>query len=198
MSNTSLGQKLRDLRLERKLPLRKVAAMLDIDVAILSKMERGERKLTKELIQKLAGIYEHALEELMVLYLSEKILYVIENEDLGAKALKAAEAKVAYRIAKPKSKNEVIPVLKSFFENDTRVKSAYLFGSVARGEEKPSSDVDIMVRFHENLKITLFDFADITHSLEVLLNRKIDLVEEGSLLPFALKTAQNDLIKIHG
>jgi transcriptional regulator with XRE-family HTH domain len=47
MSKEKLGELLRRLRVEQKLPLRKVAALLDIDVAILSKMERGERKLKR-------------------------------------------------------------------------------------------------------------------------------------------------------
>ena len=43
MSTETIGEKLRHIREEKELPLRKVAALLDIDVAILSKMERGER-----------------------------------------------------------------------------------------------------------------------------------------------------------
>ncbi|MBN1340710.1 MAG: helix-turn-helix transcriptional regulator [Bacteroidales bacterium] len=57
MSTETIGGKLRHIREEKELPLRKVAALLDIDVAILSKMERGERRLTKEIVQKLAKIY---------------------------------------------------------------------------------------------------------------------------------------------
>ena len=48
MSTETIGEKLRHIREGKELPLRKVAALLDIDVAILSKMERGERKITKE------------------------------------------------------------------------------------------------------------------------------------------------------
>jgi len=57
MSAETVGEKLRQLREQNKMPLRRVAALLDIDVAILSKMERGERKLTKEVVLKLADIY---------------------------------------------------------------------------------------------------------------------------------------------
>jgi plasmid maintenance system antidote protein VapI len=51
-----------------------VSALLDIDVAILSKMERGERKLTKDIVLKLAEIYGHNADELLVLFLSDKIM----------------------------------------------------------------------------------------------------------------------------
>jgi len=97
MSTENIGDKLRKLREENELPLRKVAALIDIDVAILSKMERGERKLTKEVVQKLAKIYKHDTEELIVLYLSEKVLYEIGEEDLAIKALHVAEEQIKYQ-----------------------------------------------------------------------------------------------------
>ena len=62
---------------QKEMPLRKIVALFDMDIAILSKMERGERKLTKEAVLKLADIYKFNPEELLVLFLSEKILYEI-------------------------------------------------------------------------------------------------------------------------
>jgi transcriptional regulator with XRE-family HTH domain len=97
MSTEKIGSKLRQLREERGLPLRKVASFLDIDIAILSKMERGERKLTKIIIQQLAQVYKYDENELMVLFLSDKIVYELENEDLCIAALKAAEEKIKYQ-----------------------------------------------------------------------------------------------------
>lgn len=96
MSKETIGEKLRYLREENGLPLRKVAAVLDIDVAILSKMERGERKLSKEIVLKLAEIYNYSEEDLLISYLTDKILYEIQDEDLGEKALKVAEERVKY------------------------------------------------------------------------------------------------------
>ena len=198
MSKETIGETLRRLRLEKKLPLRKVAAALDIDVAILSKIERGQRKLTKSMVQKLAKIYDYNEDELMMLYLQQQIMYVIGEEDMGLNAIQAAEAEVRYAKSGSIHKKSLLSLLNDYFSNEPRVKAAWLFGSFARGEEKMDSDIDIMVRFDTNLKITLFDFADIAHSLEMLTKRKIDLVEEGVLQPFALKTAQKDLIKIYG
>jgi len=96
MSTETIGEKLRHIREEKELPLRKVAAMLDIDVAILSKMERGERRITKEVVLKLADIYGYNADELLVSYLSDKILYEIQDEDLGIEALKVAEERAKY------------------------------------------------------------------------------------------------------
>lgn len=99
MSTKTLGEKLRQIREQNELTLRKVSALLDIDVAILSKMERSERKLSKEVVLKLANIYKSNPEELLVLFLCEKILYEIQDEDLGIEALKVAEERVKYIIA---------------------------------------------------------------------------------------------------
>jgi HTH-type transcriptional regulator, competence development regulator len=102
MSTETTGEKLRHLREERELPLRKVAALLDIDVAILSKMERGERRITKEVVLKLADLYDYDADSLMVSFLSDKILYEIQDEDLGIEALKVAEERAKYNKAKKK------------------------------------------------------------------------------------------------
>lgn len=82
--------------------LRHVSAQLDIDTAILSKIERGERKATREQINKLAEILEINKESLIVQYLSEKILYEIKDEDLGIQALKVAEKTIKYGVKKIK------------------------------------------------------------------------------------------------
>lgn len=53
MSKETIGDKLRKLREENEMPLRKVAALLDIDVSILSKMERGEDHFQKKWLRNL-------------------------------------------------------------------------------------------------------------------------------------------------
>ncbi len=100
----STGEILREKREEKKLLLRQVAAKLDIDTAILSKIERSERKASKEQIIKLAEILDLKEEDLLVHYLSEKILYEIKDEEFGNKALKVAEQKMKY-ISKDRSGN---------------------------------------------------------------------------------------------
>ncbi|MDZ7613664.1 MAG: Fic/DOC family N-terminal domain-containing protein [Flavobacteriaceae bacterium] len=88
--------------------------MLDIDVAILSKMERGERRITKEVVLKLADIYGCNADELLVSFLSDKILYEIQDEDLGIEALKVAEERAKYLKANKSMKNKAfnnLPIL---------------------------------------------------------------------------------------
>ncbi len=92
----SIGEQIRKLREKDGLPLRKVAAELDIDQSILSKIERGERKASKNQIIQIAGIFDVDEKELLINYLSDKVLYELVGEDLAADALKVAEKKIKY------------------------------------------------------------------------------------------------------
>ena len=96
---STVGSKLRELREKSGLSLRKAAVQVDIDVAILSKMERGERKFTKELIVKLSELYNFNPEKLIIDFLSEKVVYDLKDEEFGLKALKVAEQKIKYNKA---------------------------------------------------------------------------------------------------
>lgn len=65
-------------------------------MAILRKMERGERKLSKELILKLAEMYNENPEKLIIDFLSEKVIYELKDEELGLEALKVSEQQIQY------------------------------------------------------------------------------------------------------
>lgn len=73
------------------------------------------------------------------------------------------------------------------------VLKAWLFGSFARGEEKPDSDVDLLVMFDHSTPIGLFAYARMHRELEERLGRKVDLVEEGTLRSAAEMTAKKDM-----
>jgi len=92
----TIGEIIREKREEKKLLLRQLAALLEIDSAILSKIERGERKATKEQIIKISDILGINKNELIIQYLSEKIAYEIAGEETALQILKVAEAKVDY------------------------------------------------------------------------------------------------------
>lgn len=92
----TIGKQIRKLREDKELPLRKVAAELDIDQSILSKIERGERKASKGQIIQIAKIFGVNEKELLINYLSDKVLYELIDEDLAADALKLAEKKIKY------------------------------------------------------------------------------------------------------
>jgi transcriptional regulator with XRE-family HTH domain len=96
MYQETFGSYIRKLREENNMPLRKLAAYLDIDQSTLSKIETNQRQLTKEMIPILAKVFRADIKELKVKYLSEKILYEIQDEEHGLDALKAAEEVMNY------------------------------------------------------------------------------------------------------
>jgi hypothetical protein len=69
-----------------------------------------------------------------------------------------------------------------YFKTQPVVK-AWLFGSFARGEETPLSDVDILVQFDENARVSLLKHAGMICDLEKILDRPVDIVPEKALRP---------------
>ena len=66
---------------------------------------------------------------------------------------------------------------------DYHVRALYLFGSVVRGEDRPGSDVDILVEFEPGLK-TYDNFINLAFFLEDILKRRVDLVTPDALSPY--------------
>lgn len=98
----TFGETIRNFRENRELPLRTVAAFLDIDQAILSKIERGQRNANREQVIKLAEFFRVEENDLLVSWLSDKLVYEVTDEDVALKALQVAEEKVKYQKTKRK------------------------------------------------------------------------------------------------
>jgi predicted nucleotidyltransferase len=61
------------------------------------------------------------------------------------------------------------------------VQAIYVFGSVVRGEDRPDSDVDILVEFEPGARIGLFAFARLQRRLSGILGRRVDLATPDAL-----------------
>jgi predicted nucleotidyltransferase len=72
---------------------------------------------------------------------------------------------------------------------------AAVFGSVARGEARPDSDVDIMVDLDDNVVRSLFDYAGIYVALERTIGRPIDLADAKRLKPHVRPNAMIEAIR---
>lgn len=90
----SIGELLRQSRVEQQQLLREVAASIGIDPALLSKIERGERLPSREKVLKFAKHFKLEKDELIVAWLSDKLVNELEGEDLAKDALKIAEKKI--------------------------------------------------------------------------------------------------------
>jgi len=92
----SFGQYLRSLRLQRKLLLREVSADLGVDPSLLSRIEGDLKRCTREQVIRLAKILKASETEMLIHYLSDRVVYELKDEGLAMEAMKAAERKMRY------------------------------------------------------------------------------------------------------
>ncbi len=92
----TFGDIIRTEREKKKLFLRQVAAVMEIDQALVSKFERGDRKPSKEQVKKFADFFGLDKDELIIVWLSDKVVYTIQGEKDAAKVLKVAEERIEY------------------------------------------------------------------------------------------------------
>ena len=83
-----LSELLKSKREKKSLLLREVASMIDVDTALISKIEKGDRKPTREQIDKLAIALEMDHSKLLKLWVSEKVYDDVKGEDIAIEALK--------------------------------------------------------------------------------------------------------------
>jgi predicted nucleotidyltransferase len=100
------------------------------------------------------------------------------------------------RIKQLMTRDEIIERLKER-EADLRaqgVAHAALFGSVARGEDRPDSDIDILVDLDPAIVVTIFDYAGVKDFISDMFDRPVDVVSRESLKPRLRPKATADAI----
>ena len=192
-----LGAILRTSRKSKRLTLYKASVASNIDAAIISKVERGIRRPTKLQLKQLANLYELDRSGLIELWLSEKIMDQVKNEDQALDAISLAEQNLLYEKTKETPAVQIESLLNEAFKSDERILAAWVFGSYARSESKDMSDIDIMISVDETSDFSLFDLADLQYKCEQTTDKNIDLVVEGSLDPAIKEKVEQDLIIIY-
>lgn len=196
-SKLNLGESIRQLREQKGAPLRIVAAYLDIDQAILSKIERGKRRAKRGDIVHLAKYFGINEDELLIKWLSSRILYELQDEKLAKSAIKLAEEQISYlkipALRFSKLKKYVTKELNKY----PAIKKAWLFGSFARGDESHESDIDLMIDVPEKNNFSMFDLFQIQEDLQNTFKRNFDIVLKGGLKSYARDTAKEDLKLIY-
>jgi predicted nucleotidyltransferase len=191
----TFGNLVRKHRGERKHPLRKVAAELGVDIAILSKIERNKRKASREQVIKLANYFGIPENEFLVVWLSDKLVYDVQDETVALQALKVAEEQVEYLNFTKTSRQHLIKLIRREIRNFPGIKKAWIYGSFARGDDGPHSDIDLALETIGDF--TYFDLAEIQFQLEKLIKRKVDVGFIDSFRPHVLEHVKNDLKVIY-
>lgn len=86
---------------------------------------------------------------------------------------------------------DTVNVIADYFKTQPVVK-AWIFGSYSRGEQRPWSDVDILVQYDRSRPIGLMKIAGMKVDLEDLLHCEVDLVEDGTLRPWVVDSVNKD------
>jgi transcriptional regulator with XRE-family HTH domain len=94
MRNETFGDYIKKAREAIKLPLRKVAAHLDIDTSTLSKVERGDRPASPDYLQLLAEILHLDIKEVQIKFIADKISKDFGGMEHVTDGLKAAEKQI--------------------------------------------------------------------------------------------------------
>lgn len=93
----SFAETLKEIRESRGLLLREVAAGLRVDPSFLSRVESGVKKPTRDQVVELAAILGVDRSELLIHYLSDRVLYELKDESaLAMEVIMAAERRIRY------------------------------------------------------------------------------------------------------
>lgn len=93
-----LGNKIKELRDKQGLLQRQLAAALEIDTPMFSKIERGDRRAKREQVIKLAELLHQDQDDMLKLWLADKVLDVVEGEDkLSNDAISIAQEQINFR-----------------------------------------------------------------------------------------------------
>ena len=90
----NFGEHIKQLREQNQLLQRQVASVLEMDTAMLSKIERGERRAKREHIPLLASLLKTNEKELFTIWLADQVYHLVENEEQALQALKIAENEI--------------------------------------------------------------------------------------------------------
>jgi len=96
MQTENMGDYIRQLREQAEMPLRKLAALLDIDQSTLSKLERGERPVNRQMLPIIAKTFKVDEKELIVKFMSKQVACQLADEKFAKEILIAAEEEIKY------------------------------------------------------------------------------------------------------
>lgn len=94
LSKMAFGNYIRKLREEKQLLLREVASQMNIDTALLSKIERGTRIARKEQVEDLAKALNKSKNELLNFWMADKIVNMLKDESNITEILKKVEEEI--------------------------------------------------------------------------------------------------------
>jgi len=93
----TIGEVLRELRENKGLLIREVAAAISIDSTLLSKLERNDRLPTREQVDLLSKFFKGESNDIIIAYLSDRIVYEVQDNKEAIEAIQVAEEKIKFQ-----------------------------------------------------------------------------------------------------
>ncbi len=188
---------IRKARKSKKMTLQSVSAKLKIDVAILSKIERGLRPISESQLKALCKLYQIDLLQVQKAIKAEEIVQLLKgyNQQEEIEILKLAEKQLLYQPAKKLQFEDIKGPLRTIFKKFQSIQKAWIFGSFARGENNELSDIDIVITADHGF--SYFQLADVQHQAEEKLKIKIDIGFKNAMKPEIMQQIHDDLILIY-
>jgi transcriptional regulator with XRE-family HTH domain len=97
------GERIKELRESKGLLQRQLAATLEIDTPMFSKIERGDRKAKRDQVITLAKLLGTKEDELLTLWLADQVYDLVKDEEVGVKAIQAAEEEIKLKVKSKKN-----------------------------------------------------------------------------------------------
>lgn len=85
------SERIKELRIQKQMPQRQLAAALDIDTATYCKIEKGERKAKREQVEIIANVLKADKEELITFWLADKVCRLIKDKNNTTQILKVVQ-----------------------------------------------------------------------------------------------------------
>lgn len=193
--NDRFGALLRQHRHAAGLTLREVAERIGVDLSLVGKWEQGSRKPSEDEVTALAKALQVGPRPLLIAWYTDKVLYELPDSDLANDVLKAAEAQVAYRLFARTDRKALERKLKNVLKQFPGVRKAWVFGSFARKDDRPGSDIDLAIEADKGF--SYFDLAELQHRLQERIGRKVDVGFMESFKPHLKERIIPDLRLIH-
>lgn len=170
-----------------------LVGQLTSDAPLLSKEGCTVPSLEKELVDSICNKEESAFSFQKVM----EVFPININRLRRYATRRGVEAELSERLAGlNRERIAMFSSIQKYFAK-TAVTKAWVFGSFARGEETDRSDIDLLVDYAPDSGISLLTVIRYKLDLEQITGREVDLIENGSLKPFAVASAEHDKYLIY-
>ncbi len=199
VNSKHVAKVLKTLRKRNHFSQKLVGKKLNKSHSFISRVENNKRKLNDKEIEKYLEILEIKKERyfslLETLLFFEKVKTDFDNEELENQNENQNKIQDKTQSKTKIERTVLLQQLKTYFETKP-IKTAYLFGSVARDEHSFDSDIDLYLEFLEDYKLNLFYLSKMKNEIVALIGKEVDLVLKGTEHKFIKENLEREKILI--